>query len=155
MYLMSHHHPPPLPLPDLVPPPPPPLPPPPPPVVFERQETSANDVKERVEVAVRMAYINEALSNIKERIVWQRVGDACETGGRFIAGIATILAFASSTYKDDGLSFASGCVGTISVTVSVFGAYAHREARERLTRLNAVLRDVNVREVSDTPPLQD
>jgi len=147
---MTQHNPPPLPLPPRVAPRAAEAP-----VLIERQETTAEDVKERVEVAVRMAYINEALTNIKERIAWQRVGDACETGGRFIAGIATILAFASSTYKDDGLSFASGCVGTISVTVSVFGAYAHREARERLTRLNAVLRDVNVREVSDTPPLQD
>lgn len=120
---------------------------------MERQDTSASVVRERVEVAVRMAFVNEALSNIKERIAWQRVGDVCETGGRVIAGVATILAFASSTYKDQGLSFASGCVGTISVTVSVFGAYAQREARERLTRLNAVLRDVNVREISDTPPM--
>jgi acid phosphatase family membrane protein YuiD len=120
---------------------------------MERQDTSAEVVRERVEVAVRMAFVNEALSNIKERIAWTRVADVCETGGRIIAGVATILAFASSTYKEQGLSFASGCVGTVSVTVSVFGAYAQREARERLTRLNAVLRDVNVREISDTPPL--
>lgn len=118
---------------------------------IERQDTSAEEVKARVEVAVRMAYVNEALSNIKERASWQRIGDFCETGGRIIAGVATILAFASSTYKDEALSFASGCVGTISVTVSVFAGYAHREARERLVRLNAVLRDVSVREVSDSP----
>lgn len=134
--------------------PPPPLPFPDS-VLIERTETTAEEVKTRVEVAVRMAYVNEALSNIKERTTWQHIGDLCETGARFVAGVATILAFASSTYKNEALSFSSGCVGTVSVTISVFGAYAHREARERLVRLNAVLRDVHVREVSDTPPMTE
>ena len=114
-----------------------------------------DQVRSKVQLAVRMAYVRDALAAIRQRMAWQVVADACEASSKIIAGIATVLAFASSTYNREELSFAAGCVGTCGVTVSVFGAYAMRETRERLIRLNTVLRDVRVQEMSDTPPMTD
>lgn len=114
-----------------------------------------DDVRQKVQLAVRMAYVRDALLAIRQRMAWQVVADACEASSKIIAGAATILAFASSTYSYEELAFAAGCVGTFGVTVSVFGSYAMREARERLLRLNTVLRDVQITEISDTPPGND
>jgi hypothetical protein len=109
----------------------------------------------QVQDFVHRAYLNDALTAISSRTTWQAISDYTETGSRILAGVATILAFASSTYRNDQMSFAAGCVGTVGVTLNVFSVYSAGEARERLARLNTVLRDVKLEQVSDTPPMTD
>jgi hypothetical protein len=112
-----------------------------------------DDLRMQIHGMLQNAYLHDSLRALADRTRWLWVSDSTEALARFLAGVATVLSFASSTYSSDKLSFAAGCIGTIGMAINAFSMYGATEARERLARLNAVLRDVRLSQMSDTPPM--
>lgn len=93
---------------------------------------------------VEPAYIRDVAATVKSRFAWRRTGDVCEATSKALSGLASILAFAAGAYDNKEISFAAGCVGTVSLTFMIFASYSSREAKERTEQLNTVLRHVGV-----------
>ena len=113
----------------------------------------SRETKDIIRADLEKAYVRGARESISERDMWQNVSDFAETSSKVLAGVTSILSFASGTYKSATLSFIAGSVGVTGVTLAGFSVYASRESRERLLRLNAILHDIHVDPV--TPDAQD
>lgn len=107
--------------------------------------------KETLRRLLESAYLAGAESSISGRDAWRKVSDATETVSRILAGVTSILCFAASVYADPVLSFVAGSIGTAGITLAGFSTYASRESKERLSRLNAILVDVDMTPVTDAP----
>jgi hypothetical protein len=94
---------------------------------------------------VQPAYIEDVREAVEGRRAWKKLSDFCEGSSKILAGVANILAFSSGVYDFRELSFASGCVGTASIVLSVFASYASGESRERTIRLNTTLDHVGLK----------
>lgn len=105
--------------------------------------------KHYIENLVKYSYKRDVSDTVHGRLSWRRWSNAAEAASKLLAGASTVLAFAAGVYSSDGLSFAAGSLGTVSLVCMTLAAYAARESRERTDQLNAVLEHVGVAPVPD------
>lgn len=82
------------------------------------------------------------------RTRWKRISDICESLGKCLSGVGSVLAFAASAEQNvrhaDILAFTSGTVGTTALVLLMYAAYASRESRQRTTEGNELLKSIGV-----------
>ena len=78
--------------------------------------------------------------------------DTIEVVSRILGGVASIVAFGASAIKDpiaaDWMSFGSGCIGTLALTLMLFSNYSGRVSRLRTKELNTVLKYIGITPVA-------
>jgi len=88
-------------------------------------------------------YTSETEDMLRGKKWWRKTGEFLEAGSKIMSGVASILAFAASsnisTPVSDSLAFSSGCIGTFSLVILTFSAYASKESRQRTVDLNKLL----------------
>lgn len=102
------------------------------------------DTKQAILNIIHPAYIDDVRHAIGGRKQWKRISDVCEAGSKVLAGVSSILAFSSGVYALKALAFASGCAGTVGIVLSVYSGYAAGESKERTTRLNTILKQLDI-----------
>lgn len=86
---------------------------------------------------------------LESRARWKLIADITEALGVMIAGIGTILAFASGFFKLEILAFLAGCAGVVSMVFIKYSAYALNECRERTMQVNMVLDKLGMAKIVD------
>lgn len=75
-----------------------------------------------------------------------------EVTSKVLGGLASIVAFGASAIKDpvasDWMSFGSGCIGTLSLTLMLFSNYSGGVSRLRTKELNSILKYIGVTPVA-------
>jgi hypothetical protein len=94
-------------------------------------------------------YIHEARELLHDRYAWRKVSNVCEATAKILAGMASVLAFASTSFEHPTLSFIAGCTNTVGLVLLLFGSYSSKESKERTHQLNAILAAVGVTPVPD------
>lgn len=98
---------------------------------------------------IEETYYKDLKYNIRSKSRWKVLSDLCETISHLLIGIATILAFAAGFFKNEYLSFVSGCIGTFSMVFMQFSSYALRESRERTSQVNIILQKLGIDNIPD------
>lgn len=101
--------------------------------------------------------------NVKEllqgRYVWKKTHDTIEVISKIFGGVASVIAFASSSVRDTTLShwlgFVAGCTGTLALVLMVFSTYSARTSRERTKELNTILKVVGVTPIPQLVSMTD
>lgn len=108
---------------------------------------------EEIRVDVAKDVVTRAKDDIKMRAVFRAIADKTESAARIMNGLASVLAFTASSYKQYGrlLSFLAGIVGTAGVILTGWSHYASAESNERLDRLNIILKSVGINLVPVDP----
>ena len=82
------------------------------------------------------------------RHAWKRARDRIEVVSKVMGGLASVVAFGASAVKNpiasDWMSFGSGCIGTLSLTLMLFSNYSGRVSKLRTRELNTVLKYIGV-----------
>lgn len=105
-----------------------------------------NKVKKEL---IETTYYRDLKYNIRSKSRWKFVGDFTETLAHILIGIATILAFSAGFFKNEYLSFASGCVSTASLVFIQFSSYSVRESKERTAQVNTILTKLGIDSIPD------
>ncbi len=83
---------------------------------------------------------------------WKRTRDTIEVVSKVLSGLASIVAFGASAIKNpvaaDWMSFGSGCIGTLSLTLMLFSNYSGSVSRLRTRELNNILKYIGVTPVA-------
>lgn len=70
-----------------------------------------------------------------------------------------MVAFGASSVKNpvaaDWMSFGSGCIGTLSLTLMLFSNYSGKVSRLRTNELNSILRHIGITPVAQITSGQD
>ena len=84
--------------------------------------------------------------------MWKRARDTIEVVSKILGGLASVVAFGASAIKDpvaaDWMSFGSGCIGTLSLTLMLFSGYSGKVSRLRTRELNNILKYIGVTPVA-------
>jgi len=108
-----------------------------------------------IQTDVEDLYVKEIRDSIRGRVIWKKVGDACEALSMTFSGVASITAFSTGFYDIQGLAFAAGCCSTIALALLTYAGYAHKESKERTTRLNKTLEVVGIETIKATPMVDE
>jgi hypothetical protein len=91
--------------------------------------------------------------------VWKKVSDTIEVISKILSGVASMVAFGASSVKNpvaaDWMSFGSGCIGTLSLTLMLFSNYSGKVSRLRTNELNSILRHIGITPVAQITSGQD
>ena len=102
-----------------------------------------DDATRAMRELVMSYYTSETEDMLRGKKWWRKSGEFLEASSKIMSGVASILAFAASsnisTPVSDALAFSSGCIGTFSLVILTFSAYATKESRQRTMDLNALL----------------
>ena len=107
---------------------------------------------DRLQGIISPQYERDVKELLGGRHVWKRTRDIIEVVSKVLGGLASIVAFGASSIKNpaasDWLSFTSGCIGTVSLTLMLFSNYSGRVSRLRTRELNSVLKYIGVTPVA-------
>lgn len=107
-----------------------------------------NEVREIVEEEIiNPNIVIEVQKLLKSKNKWTKVSNITEVLGHISLFVVTIVAFASGTYRQESLAFATGCISTISISLFRFSHYAAKESVDRSMLLNTILTDNNIRTI--------
>lgn len=106
------------------------------------------DATQAMRELVMKYYKTETEDMLRGKQWWRKSGEFLEASSKIMSGVASILAFAASSNislpVSDALAFSSGCIGTFSLVILTFSAYASKESRQRTTDLNKLLEKFNI-----------
>lgn len=113
-----------------------------------RSDRTARLIADEVRLLVSKTFKGEITSMLTWRTRWKRISDICESLGKCLSGVGSVLAFAASAEQNvkhaDILAFTSGTVGTTALVLLMYAAYASRESRQRTTEGNELLKSIGV-----------
>jgi hypothetical protein len=104
--------------------------------------------RDRVFVTARASLEADARDMTIDRVGWRRRSNITEACGKVCGVVGTVLAYCASSELAAGdvqriLAFSAGCLGTISMGLSIFAFWALQESAERTAGLNQILAKIN------------
>lgn len=112
------------------------------------QLVSREDAEKAMRALVLKYYSEETEEMLKGKRWWRKTGEFLEAASKIMGGVSSVLAFAASsnisTHISDSLAFSSGCIGTFSLVILTFSAYASTESRQRTVDLNKLLEKFSI-----------
>lgn len=88
-------------------------------------------------------------ADIKDTICWRflyrKSGNIFEVLSLLTSLVSTVLAFSAGAFDHNELSFAAGCLGSISMAFMKAHSYAMNESRERNEQLNQLLEKAHIK----------
>lgn len=88
---------------------------------------------------------------VRGRVLWRKASIICETGGKFLQGASTVLAYAASWNESQQgvLSFVAGTTGTIGIVATLFANFSRQQALERTQAINHVFKAAHLKNIPD------
>lgn len=88
---------------------------------------------------------------VRGRVLWRKASIICETGGKFLQGASTVLAYAASWNESQQgvLSFVAGTTGTIGIVATLFANFSRQQALERAQAINHVFKAAHLKNIPD------
>jgi hypothetical protein len=82
------------------------------------------------------------------RYKWERISDWFETLGKIVSGVAAIVAYASGFFESQScnityLSFVSGTIGILSITIVQIGTYCRKKSKIEESELKRIIKDLS------------
>ena len=108
---------------------------------------------ERLHKIISPEYERDVKELLSGRHAWKRTRDIIEVTSKVLGGLASVVAFGASAIKEpdasNWMSFGSGCIGTLSLTLMLFANYSGGISRLRTKELNSILKYIGVTPVAN------
>jgi hypothetical protein len=123
-------------------------------IIIEQPVNTQNDLRLRImKELVDPSYYLDVKDGMTSMRRWGYVGDVCELLSHIFTGFSTAMAFAAGFFNNLHLSFVAGLCGVFALLVIRFSAYSFGEKMERSARVNNVLTNLGISQLSVSDPL--
>jgi hypothetical protein len=111
----------------------------------------SEDTKKDIFNNVEASYKNDIKEMIIGKTCWRRIGITFETFSKVTIAAGGVLSFSSGYFNSNILSFISGSISVISLSLLQFGTFGFKQSKKRANDLNILLKKLNL----DTIPVID
>jgi hypothetical protein len=99
----------------------------------------SDEVRQEIFRQVEDAYKSDIAEMINSKKCWRCMGISFETMSKIAVAIGGVLSFSSGYFGSNELSFISGSVSVLSLSLLQFGTFGFKQGKKKATDLNILL----------------
>jgi hypothetical protein len=112
----------------------------------------SEEVRKEIFREIEDHYKTDIRKMIKGKICWRRTGLTFETMSKITLAVGGVLSFSSGYFNSNILSFVSGCVSVMSLSLLQFGSFGFKQGKKQADDLNILLKKLDLETI---PVLED
>lgn len=110
-----------------------------------KSEFLFNKTRQSIKEKLNRTVEGDIKDTIFWRFIYRKSGNIFEICSLLTSLVSTVLAFSAGAFNHSELSFAAGCLGSISMAFMKAHSYAMNESRERNEQLNQLLEKAHIK----------
>jgi hypothetical protein len=107
----------------------------------------SDEVRKEIFKQVEDCYKSDVEEMIGEKKCWRRIGLTFETMSKVTVAVGGVLSFSSGYFGSNILSFISGSVSVLSLSLLQFGSFGFKQGKKQASDLNVLLRKLDLETV--------